>query len=90
MQSEAPTTERTDSDDDFEALMQVLTRALRRLGEAGQPEDANRLAARAWSAIRHQHPAEAERINGTMHYLSRLPGKTPAPHLDPVPGRETA
>ena len=66
----------TVSGEDFDALLKVLVRALRRLGEAGYPEDANRLAARGWSAIRHRHPVAAERINGTMHYLSRLPGLT--------------
>jgi len=61
------------ADEDFEALLKVLVRALRRLGETGHAEDANRLAARGWSAIRHRHPVAAERLNGTMHYLSRLP-----------------
>lgn len=79
MQSESHSTGPAGPVDDFETLLQVLTRALRRLGEVGEPEDANRLAARAWSAIRHQHPAEAERLNGTMHYLSRLPIRTEDP-----------
>lgn len=59
--------------EDFEALLKVLVRALRRLGETGHPEDASRLAAQGWSAIRHRQPGAAERLNGTLHYLSRLP-----------------
>ena len=61
------------ADEDFDALLDVFVKALRGLGQAGHAEDANRLAARGWSAIRHRHPAAAERLNGTMHYLSRLP-----------------
>ncbi len=51
----------------------VLVKTLRALGNAGHPDAANRLAAQAWSALRHTHPREAERINGIMHYLARLP-----------------
>lgn len=65
-----------------DALLRVLVRTLRKLGEAGQVDQANRLAAGAWSAIRHTDPAAAERINGTMHYLARLPDPIDAPHLD--------
>lgn len=62
------------------ALIRVLVRALRGLGEAGEPERANRLAAQAWSATRHTDPAIAEKLNGTMHYLSRLPDPANTPH----------
>ncbi|MEU5990055.1 DUF2249 domain-containing protein [Spirillospora sp. NPDC047418] len=55
------------------ALTRLLSRAVRALGQAGRPDQASRLAADAWSALRHEHPAEAERINGVMHYLARLP-----------------
>lgn len=61
-------------------LLQVLIRALRRLGEAGFADDASRLAGRAWSALRHTDPVAAERINGTMHFLARLPDPVNAPH----------
>jgi hypothetical protein len=61
-------------------VLQVLIRALRRLGEAGFADDASRLAARAWSALRHSDPVAAERINGTMHYLARLPDPINSPH----------
>lgn len=61
-------------------VLQVLIRALRKLGEAGFADDANRLAGRAWSALRHTDPDAAERINGTMHFLSRLPDHVNSPH----------
>jgi hypothetical protein len=51
----------------------VLVKALRGLGQAGRPDAASRLAATAWWALRTQHPRQAERINGVMHYLARLP-----------------
>ncbi|WP_152186949.1 hypothetical protein [Segeticoccus rhizosphaerae] len=66
---------------DSERLLRVLIRALRGLGEAGDPDQASRLAARAWSEVRHSNPAAAERLNGTMHYLARLPDPTNTPHL---------
>jgi uncharacterized protein (DUF2249 family) len=51
----------------------VLVKTLRALGAAGHPDDANRLAARAWWVLKDTRPREAERINGAMHYLARLP-----------------
>ncbi|HET8928066.1 MAG TPA: hypothetical protein VFN24_09620 [Microbacterium sp.] len=66
----------TGSRDD--ALLTALTRALRTLGEAGETDAASRIAARAWSEIRRTDPAGAERLNGTLHYLARLPGPSPA------------
>ncbi len=56
----------------------VLVRTLRALGQAGQPETASRLAAKAWWALRDVRPREAERVNGAMHYLARLPEGPPA------------
>ncbi len=53
-------------------LLPLFVKALRRLGQVGYPDDANRIAARAWSLLRHDDPVGAERINGTMHYLARL------------------
>jgi hypothetical protein len=50
----------------------VLVKTLRALGHAGHPDAASRLAARAWWALRDTRPREAERVNGTMHYLARL------------------
>lgn len=59
--------------------MPVLIDALRALGTGGQPETANRLAGRAWAALRRTHPTEAQRINALMHQLARMPSN---------PGRE--
>ncbi len=54
------------------ATTAVLVRTLRALGQHGQPEAANRLAAKAYWALRPTSPDDAERINGAMHYLARL------------------
>lgn len=56
-------------------LSDVLVRTLRALGDAGRPVRASRLAARAWWRLREDWPRQAERINGTMHYLARLPAE---------------
>jgi Zn-dependent protease with chaperone function len=64
---------RAGDEDLVPALTRLLARALRALGEAGQPVRASQLAATGWSALRHEHPSDAERLNGLMHYLARLP-----------------
>lgn len=51
----------------------VLARALRALGDAGRPVAASRLAAEAWWALRDHDERGAQRINGMMHYLAKLP-----------------
>ena len=59
-----------------EALVEttdVLVKTLRALGNAGHPDAASRLAAKAWWALRTTRPREAERVNGAMHFLARLP-----------------
>lgn len=53
------------------ALNRQFTQALLALAEAGQADAACRLAASGWSVLRHQHPREAERLNGVMHALTR-------------------
>jgi uncharacterized protein (DUF2249 family) len=55
-----------------DAVNGILIRALRRIGEMGDPEFANRLAAEAYAQLRHDSAREAERINGVMHHLVRL------------------
>ena len=67
----------------------VLVKALRALGRAGHPDVASRLAAKAWWALRGTRPREAERVNGAMHYLARLPAEpgalaTEAPATKPT------
>lgn len=52
-------------------MTDVLVKAVRALGAAGEPEAASRLAGKAWWVLR-EWPRQAERINGTMHYLAKL------------------
>jgi ferric-dicitrate binding protein FerR (iron transport regulator) len=66
-------TRATDNDETLKALTPVLVDALCTLGESGRPETANRLAGRAWAALRQRHPAEAQRVNALMHRLARMP-----------------
>jgi uncharacterized protein (DUF2249 family) len=54
-----------------------LAEALVALGRAGRPDAANRLAGRAWWALRDEYPAEAQRINSLMHGLAKLPSDQP-------------
>ena len=67
--------------DPEQALLQ-LTRhfddALRALGDAGQQERACELAAAGWKLLRNGWPKEGERLNGTLHYLTRAPKRTVA------------
>ncbi|HEX6460379.1 MAG TPA: DUF2249 domain-containing protein [Thermoleophilaceae bacterium] len=58
--------------DTVAALSRLLADALVALGRAGYPETANRLAGQAWSALRHSHPREAERVNSLMHGIAKL------------------
>lgn len=48
----------------------LLRRALIALGEAGERDHACRLAAEAWSLLRHDLPREAERYTGLLHRLT--------------------
>lgn len=59
------------------ATTDALVRALRALGKAGRPEEANRIGGKAWWALKETHPREAERINGVMHFLARLEADSP-------------
>lgn len=70
-----------DPDRVLAATNDVLLKALRELGKAGRPDAASRLAASAWSALRHEHPREAERLNGLMHWLARQPAEPDAPPI---------
>jgi uncharacterized protein (DUF2249 family) len=62
-----PTTSRP-----IDAMASALVVALRRLGEAGDPVAASRVAAEAYASVRHEEPRIAERLNGVMHHLARL------------------
>ncbi len=65
-------------------LASALVGALRRLGEAGEPEAASRLAARVYADIRHHEPRIAERLNGVMHHLARLEAASHTERSAPV------
>lgn len=52
-------------------MTDLLVKAVRSLGAAGQPEAASRIAGKAWWVLK-DYPRQAERVNGTMHYLARL------------------
>ena len=54
----------------LEALTAVLSDALRALAADGHAEEANRLAGRAYAALRREHPDQARRINALMHQLT--------------------
>jgi hypothetical protein len=60
-------------DDALVATVGYLIKALRALGQSGDPDTANRLAAKACLALRDNQPRQAERLNGAMHYLVNLP-----------------
>ena len=54
-------------------LNRLFVQALIQIGKCGDADDidaACRLAAQGWSALRHDWPREAERLNGVMHSLT--------------------
>lgn len=59
-----------------DALVAVLSDALHALAATGRSDQANRLAGRAYAALRQGQPARAQRINVLMHRLSRMPDTT--------------
>ena len=79
-----------DQDELITELTAVLAKSLRALGKAGQPDEASRLGATGWSLLQHDHPREAEKINGTMHYLARLPGSPSSGELAQADSHSTS
>jgi uncharacterized protein (DUF2249 family) len=71
--------------DAIDGLTRVLARACHQLAHAGEPERAGRLAADAWALIRHTHPVEAQRLDGTMHHVALLEKRL---QTTPRPDRE--
>jgi hypothetical protein len=61
-----------------DALTRILAHTCRKLGKAGHPSAAAQLAAEGWSLLRDDYPDDAERLNGAMHFLSRLEQKLEA------------
>lgn len=70
------------------AITEVLIAALRALGDAGDPERANRLAGQAWAALRREEPDAARRINGLMHRLARQEARLTTREEPTVPTQE--
>jgi hypothetical protein len=56
--------------DPLESLARLLDRAVRGLADAGEPEAACRVAAKAWWIVREPSPAAARRLNATLHRLT--------------------
>ena len=63
-------------------LNKLFDRTLRALGDAGQTDKACELAAEGWKLIRNGWPKEGERLNGTLHYLTRAPKRPAASSSD--------
>lgn len=57
--------------DEIGGLNRLLVLALLALARAGSAEEACRIAARAWSLLRHHHTREAERLTAVLHTLAR-------------------
>ncbi|MFA5566236.1 MAG: hypothetical protein WC184_09920 [Acidimicrobiia bacterium] len=58
-------------------LVALLSQALHLAGRSGAPEEASRIAAKAWWVLtKSGDPKGAQRINGVMHYLARLHQET--------------
>ena len=84
------TTQDVSRDGTIAQLGEQLCKALRALGQAGDPDGANQIAARAWWTTRHDAPAVAARINGTMHYLASLPDPDDQTREEPTMATDTA
>ena len=63
----------------LDALLVVLNDALRALAATGRSDEANRMAGRAYSVLRREHPPQAQRVNVLMHALARIPDTTHIP-----------
>jgi len=59
-----------DTADQLASLNRLFAQALLGMGDAGEIDAACRLAAQAWSLLRHDHPKEAKRLNDLMHNLT--------------------
>ena len=54
-------------------INRLFINALLALAEASKAEQACRLAAQGYAALRHCHTREAERLNGVLHSLTHHP-----------------
>lgn len=57
-------------DTEVTAINRLFVAALVALAQAGEAEQACRLRARGWSALRHANDREAERLNAVLHSLT--------------------
>ncbi|MBE3557465.1 MAG: DUF2249 domain-containing protein [Firmicutes bacterium] len=55
-----------------EQLVTLLIRSLRLHRDQASSGEAATLAAQAWAALRNPYPQLAERLNGTLHYLTNV------------------
>lgn len=55
------------------AIVRLLDKALRQLGDAGETERAARMAAEAYAVLEKTEPELAERFTGTLHHLTCAP-----------------
>ena len=62
--------ENSADDNTIRELNHLFIRSLKCLGEAGETDAACRLAAQGWSLLRHDRPADAQRLNGVLHFLT--------------------
>jgi uncharacterized protein (DUF2249 family) len=77
--SEPPERQNRVTDTEMAAVVDLLIRALRALGGTGRVDQASRIAGHAWSVLRVNRPRAADRLNGLLHYLARLPEGVPTP-----------
>lgn len=59
-----------DTPEPLSSLNRLFIQALLRMGDAGEIDSACRLAAQAWSLLRHDQPKEAKRLNDVLHNLT--------------------
>ncbi|HZJ08266.1 MAG TPA: DUF2249 domain-containing protein [Trueperaceae bacterium] len=64
-------------------LIKLFDKSLRALGDTGKEQAACELAAEGWKLLRTAWPKEGERLNGTLHYLTRTPKKGRPTMADP-------
>ncbi len=82
--TDTPVAAGVEGDPAVSVLAGLLWEALRELGNAGEPERANRIGGRAWSALRRRDAKAAHKINGLMHRLARQEAALVAAGRDPA------
>lgn len=70
------------------ALTDALTKAVVALGRAGEPEQASRIAGKAYAEVRQTAPKAAQKLSNAMHGIVRMPGM-PARPSDPQADQPT-